>query len=412
MTSIIPADKIKLSNNAVVLVEENHSTPIVALCAYFSGGIRNENKSKNGITNFMQKAALKGTEKYSAEAFAFKSEAIGISFNSFVEKDSFGFYGSVLSKHFDEALDLFFELLFHPLFKPEEVEKERQVILSEIEESRDEIYSYSLELCQQALFAKHPYQFTVKGEPPVVSGISPADLAAWHQAWCQPNNLIFSVVGDISAERVTEKAVAYLEKLAARALTKVTVPREDHFEKREIVRESVKRQAAVAVGFLAPTAESDDRFPFEVLNGLLSGMGARLFIELRDKKGLGYSVGARYDAVLDYGIFKTFIGTSAGQEKAAKEGLIEEVFRLRDEAPSVEELERTKAHLIGLYEIGRQKNFTRALRYARYEMLGLGWRVANTYPKKIEAVQAEMIPELARKYLLPNYSTAIVRPQK
>jgi len=413
MPSKTPAQKLKLGNKTTILVEENHATPIVSFCAYFKGGLRYENEAQNGITNFTQKVLMKGTERFSGEEYAFHSEAIGSVTFPFTERDAFGVYSSVLSKHQDEGLDLFFDAIFHPTFPTEEVEKERHVILAEIEESRDEIYSHCLELCDRNLFKNHPYRFPVKGHTESVKSLQRDDLVDWHEKWYQPSNLIFSAVGDFSAEKMIEKAIHYLEKYPKINLRKHESPLEEGKGKREASVEREKRQLAIALGFLAPPATDDNRFAFEVLNGLLSGMGARLFIELRDKKGLAYSVGSRYDPVLDYGIMKTYMGTAAEQEHAAKQGLLEELLRLRDSEPGAEELERTKRHLIGLYEIGRQKNYTQAMRYARYEMLGLGWRVANLYPKKIESVEAATIQKLAKQYIDPNnFSCAVVRPAK
>jgi len=397
----------------VILIQENHSTPIVSMCAYFKGGIRHENQSQNGITNFTQKVLLKGTEQFNAEEFAFRTEAIGSSMVTFTDKDAFGAHTSVLSKHLEQAFELFLDAIFHPTFPTEEAEKERQMILAEIEEGRDEIYSLCLELCDKTLFKDHPYRLPIKGEPETLSALGRDDLVGWHQKWYHPNNLIFSIVGDVQAERIAEKAFNYFEKIPKGKLPKFVAPTENIHGKREGAIELEKRQLAIALGFLAPPAADDSRFTFEVLNGVLSGMGSRLFIELRDKKGLAYSVGSRYEPVLDYGIMKTFMGTAANQEKAAKEGLIEELMKLRDFDVQEEELLRTKRFLVGLYEIGRQKNYTQAMRYARYEMLGLGWRVANLYPKKIESVEVGQIRELAVRYLDPeNFSCAVVRPVK
>lgn len=413
MPSRIPVQKIKLSNKATLLVEENHATPIVSICAYFLGGVRAENRAHNGISYFTQKVLLKGTEHLTADELAFQTEEIGSSFGLLNEKDAFGVHASVLSKHFDKTFDLFLETLFHPSFPAEEVEKEREVIIAEIEERKDEIYSHCLQLCDKALFSHHPYQFPTKGEIESINSLQRDDLAKWHQQWYQTANMVFSIVGDISAERVSEKIVTNLEKLPKGKAPKIVLPSENGSPKREIIVESDKRQLAMAIGFVAPSATEDDRFAFEVLGGLLSGMGSRLFIELRDKKGLCYSVGSRYDVQLDHGIFKTYMGTAVEQEVAARDGLLEELFRLRDTLADAEELQRTKRHLIGLYEIRRQKNSSQAMRYARYESLGLGWRIANQYPKKIEGVAAETVGQLARKYLEPNkYALSVVRPKK
>lgn len=408
----IPVKKIKLSNTATLLIEENHATPIVAWSAYFQGSVRAESEKESGLTYFTQRMLLKGTKKFTAEELAFRTEAIGCELSLFTERDAFGLYTAILSKHIEEGLSLFMEALFHPTFPPEEVEKERQLILAEIQHSHDELYAYCLELCDKGLFTAHPYRFPRKGLPESVLSITRDDLARWHQTWYSPDNLVFSVVGDVSTEHIADSIIRALEARPHKAVPVIQPPPQNGRAIREIAVEREKRQLTMAIGFLAPDAQSDDRFPFEVLNGLLSGMGSRLFMELRDKRGLAYSIGSSYDATLDHGILKTYMGTAAEKEKAAREGLLEELWRLRGTLPDADELERTKRNLIGLYEIARQKNSTTARRYARYESLGLGWRTANQYPKKIEEVQASEVARLATRYLIPEqYAYAVVRPK-
>lgn len=402
-----------LKNGTTILIKEHHATPIVSVACYFHGGVLFENAKLNGISYFMQKLLLKGTKRRLAEEFAFETEAMGSIIAPFTSKDAFGCHMTMLAKDLDKGCDLLFDALFNPLADPKEVDKERQNIYSEIEEARDDILSYTLELCDKAVFSKHSYGLPIRGAEKSLAAIYRKELCEWHALMYRPDNLVVSVVGDVNISHVIPILERYLSSLSVKK-DKFSLPDAflNRFSPNDILEEREKRQLSLAIGFPAPGIEDKDYIPFDVLNSLLSGMGSRLFIELRDKKGLCYVVSSRYEATKKYGIFKTYIATSPDKEKVSKEGLLEELSKLKYFYVSEKELERAKRYMLGLYDISFQKTVSQALRYARFERVGLGAEMVKKYLSLVEKVTRQDVRRVALQYLKPECAgVVIIRPK-
>lgn len=401
-----------LENGIRIITKENHSTPIVSFCAFFSGGVRAEKKELNGISHLTQRMLLKGTKTRSAEEIARRLEYLGATFTPFTAKDTFGCSMNVLSKHFEEGLEIFADCILNPVFFAEEVEKERKNILLEIAQKKDESFSYCLELCEEALFDGHPYGFPVLGREASVSSLKRGDLVRWHEELYHPSRMVIALVGDIRRREVEKKIMErfyYLQKSEKKVKF---LPPPPPLKKEKILKETrEKRQVVFSLGFQAPSVNDKDYFAFDVLTHVLAGMGSRLFIELRDKKGLAYSVSASYDARADAGVFKSFIGTSVEQKDKAHEAMLAELEKIKMKKVPSEELERAKKYMLGLYEISLQRNQSQACRYAYLELLGGGYEMLERYPLRIKEVTSEEVLEAAEKYIdTKKFAKSILLP--
>jgi predicted Zn-dependent peptidase len=179
-----------------------------------------------------------------------------------------------------------------------------------------------------------------------------------------------------------------------------------------MVKKKDIRQSSISIGFLGPPVTSEDYLSFIVLDAILNGMGSRLFIELRDIKGLAYAVFCYLESGIENGNFKSYIATGPDMEKEAIEGMLYELKRIKDEGVTEKELEKAKNMIKGGYEIALQERSARASRYSSYEILGLGYDRLQKYPSLVEAVTLENVNSVAKKYFdLENYSIAIVKPK-
>ena len=155
----------------------------------------------------------------------------------------------------------------------------------------------------------------------------------------------------------------------------------------------------MVLGFRAPRFDQDDYFIFRVLNTLLNGMGGRLFVELREKNSLAYSVFAAHEALEKAGIYQIYIGCAPEKQEMAKRELRQVLTRLTQETVSDEELSRAKTYMTGLYQLGLQANRAQAGSFARYELIGPGAEVVHQFPQRVGRVSAEQIKKAAQKYL-------------
>lgn len=389
-----------------IVVAENHSSPITSVAVYCLGGARNERASRQGITHFAQRMLLKGTSQRNAEQLADELEFLGARFAPFTSKDMVGASLSILSRNFGQGLERMAECLLDPIFHPDEVEKERRLVLAEIRRRHDDSFAYAMELSERALFGRHPYAFSVGGTEATVNRLGAEELARWHSRLYSPERMVVAVVGDLRATEMRDRiaeAFAALDR-PRQALPEPTVEAPPSAPRLRSRRRE-KKHVALALSFMAPAFPSEDFFAFDVLNQVLSGMGGRLFVELRDRRGLGYTVGSTVEPRKDIGHFCTYIGTSREQRKEALAGILDELRRVREELVPQDEVSRTRKYLLGLFEIALQRKSVQAGRLAFYELLGGGFGVLGRYPQLIRSVTPEAMLEAARRHLDPEAYT-------
>ncbi|MGH7901419.1 MAG: M16 family metallopeptidase, partial [Thermodesulfobacteriota bacterium] len=161
-----------------------------------------------------------------------------------------------------------------------------------------------------------------------------------------------------------------------------------------------------------PRLKDNDQYAFEVLNAVLSGQGGRLFMELRDKKSLAYTVTSFLTLGLEPGFFGVYIGSAPEKEKEAIDGIKEQLSRVLNDGITQDELKRAQNYLVGNFEIGLQQNSSQAAKIAFDEVYGVGWDEYTKYPEKIYSVTTEDVKRVARKYVdLDKYTLTIVRPE-
>jgi zinc protease len=262
------------------------------------------------------------------------------------------------------------------------------------------------------LFEPHPYRFPLKGTEESVAAIECDDIVQWHEARLASGGLVIGLSGDVEGEEARDAIFEAFEGLSKREpFSYPGGPIEKTRRIRERTESMEKRQAAFSLGFLGPSLHSPSQYAFNVLTHMLSGMGSRLFIFLRDVLGLAYLVGCSYEARLDAGFFRAYITTSIENIDRAKRALLGELLRLRDEKPGEEELQRAKNYIIGLHEISLQKCSVRASRYAYFELMGLGYDHLSSYPRRIQMVTPVEVQYVAREFLDPEaYVSATMLP--
>jgi len=392
--------KIVAPSGYEIITRENHSTPIVSFCVYFPGGALHETADNHGITSLMQRLLIKGTSSRSAEEVAKELEFLGAYMSPFTGKEAFGLSMSAVSKHFYPGVEIFADCILNPRFTEEELEKEKRNVLIEIERRKDDTLNYCLEKCDEGLFGCNPFGFNLIGHKESVAGITRDDILKWHSCFYRPDRMVLSLVGDVKTRIVQEQFLNVFSSFSVNGLLPPPeFGRKAEMEKKTTVEERDKRQVVIVLGFHAPPLVSEEYFPFKVLDYLLSGMGSRLFINLRDREGLAYVVSSTYSPRKDFGSFKSYMQTSPDKRERALGGLIRELETLKEEGPTVEEVERTKNYMLGLHQIAQQKKWAQASKIAFYELMGLGTDFLDRYPARIKKVTAPQVLKVARKYL-------------
>ncbi|HZW88484.1 MAG TPA: pitrilysin family protein [Myxococcaceae bacterium] len=401
-----------LPNGARLIVREERATPLVAMRAAFVSGLRFETEQTNGLTSLLSRMLTRGTTSLGAEEIQHVMDGCAGSIAGAGGRNSVSLRAEALSRHFDRALSLFADCLLDPAFPEEELERERSLQLQEIAAREDRPSSLAFDAFSRALFEHHPYRMPQMGERATVEALTVGQLRAHHQRFLDPSRMVLAIIGDVNGSEVAERVRTLFGAAGEGSGSLPEIAREaPPTERRRVHRPLARAQAHLVLGFQGLTLFDPDRHALEVLSTVLSGMGGRLFTELRDKRSMAYSVTSMAVEGLDPGYFAVYIGTSADKREAAEAGMEGELKRVLAEPITSEELDRAKAHLVGTHEIGLQRNAARAALFALDGVYGLGLENFEHYDERIQSVSAEDVLRVARRIIqLDRAVVAVVGP--
>ncbi len=401
----------KLKGGCTLLVREERAVPLVAFRGVFRAGTRAETDGDNGVSTLVARLLTKGTPSRSAEAVAHEADAYSGSLGGAAGRNSLSLQGEFLSRHFEAAFGLFSDCLLAPAFAEEEVAREKQLQLQEISAKEDRPTALAFDLFAKTLYQRHPYRLPLSGGKASVEALTALTARAYHQQYLQPGGLTLAVIGDVHAEEVlalAEKAFSSSQGTAAPLVVEAEAPLLSRRRSEQLL---ARAQANLVLGFLGLRVDEAERHALNVLTTVLSGQGGRLFIELRDKRSMAYSVSCMSVEGVDRGYVCVYIGTSPDKRDAALSAIEVEVQRVQGELVSPSELERAQAHLIGAHEIGLQRNASRAALLALDGACGLGLENFLHFSERVRAVTREDVQAVAQRLLnLQHSALAVVGP--
>ncbi len=390
-----------LPNGLRVIVKPNQSIPLVAMRLSFNGGQLGETEETQGLTSFLAEMLERGTQQRSAAQLAAEVEGIAGSLGGFSGRNSFGLTAEFLTDSLDTGLDLFADVLLHPAFPPDEIEKVRIERLAALKRREDRLSLKAFELFAQELFIGHPYRFPLIGNEASLKQLEREELARYYATYAQPTNGVLAIVGDVEPDAIVE---AFASKLSDwQGPEKVELPARklppEPQGPREVSLEKNKAQVHILLGFPGLALDDPALPALDVLTQILSGQGGRLFLELRDRKSLAYSVSAFSIEGLDTGSFGVYIASAPEKLEEAIEGLRRELRRILEEPIAAEEVERAKGFLIGTQAVSLQRYGTQASLLSLEELYGLGAAHYLDYEKRIQAVTLDDLQRVAKRLI-------------
>ena len=405
--------RVILPNGIILLVVENQAADLIAGRFFLSNaGSIIENPSQAGISNLVSSVITKGTRKLSALEIAERVESIGASLGADSSTDYFAFSLKTVTADFPEMLELLSQIMQYPSFPDSEVELERKIALQSIRSQKEQPFSVAFDLLRQNLYGQHPYGVSVLGTEESVARLTSEDLKQYYQTYFRPDHLIVSLSGRITKEQAVDLITQVFGdwQIPSTTLAINELPSINTEPSKKVIHQDTQ-QSIVMLGYRG-TAVTDEAYPvLKLLSTYLgNGLSSRLFVELREKRGLAYDVSAFYPTRLELAPFITYMGTAPENTDIAIEGLSKEVERLREVELSDEELQGAKNKLLGQYALGKQTNGEIAQIYGWYECLGLGVDFDLQFPKAISQVTSQMAQEVANTYL-KNPFISIVQPE-
>ncbi len=422
-TLIQPIHRTTLSNGMVVLVTENPTADIIAARIFIRAGSRWEDPTRAGLNHLLSAVLTKGTQTLSSLEIAEQVESVGASLSTDSTTDYFLLSLKSVSADFAEVLELAAELLRSPTFPAAELELERRLTLQAIRSQQEQPFTVAFDQLRSHMYGDHPYALSGLGTEATVTQITRDDLLAFHQTHFRPDNVIISLAGRIPPET----AIALVEKVfgdwvpPATSLPTLQLPEIVSTPSCRAIGQETQ-QSIVMLGYLAPaivdtsataqqapTASTHPNYAtLKLINTHLgNGLSSRLFVELREKRGLAYEVSAFYTTRLDQAQFVAYMGTAPENTAIALEGLQTEIDRLRTVALTDLELQAAKNKILGQYALGKQTNAQIAQTYGWYETLGLGADFDVDFQAQIAATTPAQILSVAEEYFIRPYISLV-----
>lgn len=357
-------------------------------------GSRDETAVNNGISHFIEHLMFKGTKKRTAREIAETIDSVGGQINAFTSKDHTCYYIRILDKYLPLAMDVLSDMLNDSLLDPEEIEKEKKVIIEEIrmyEDSPDELVH---DLFAQSIWGKHPLGQSIAGEEEVIRNLTRQDIIDYIGNHYVSKNTVISVAGNLTHSDVIQD----IERMFPPK--PLTPPRrlEDlpGIERPVYIKEKKTEQVHLCLGTRAYSRDHQDRYALTVLDSILGGgVSSRLFQRVREEKGLVYSVYSYYTSYNDTGAFAVYAGTSPENIEEVVEIVTEELFNVKREGVTRQELIRTKEQLKGNLMLSLESTSNRMSRLGKSELFFQRIIPIEEVVKNIDKVQLEDVKRVA-----------------
>jgi predicted Zn-dependent peptidase len=397
-----------LDNGLTLITESIPGVRSVAVGVWLKRGSRHERPEQTGISHFIEHMVFKGTKTRSAERIAEEMDSIGGHMDAFTAKEYASFHLKVLDEHLPVAVDILGDIVMNPLFDPAEMAREKKVIFEEINMVEDTPDDLVMELFADAFWPGHPLGRSILGSKRSLGRLRREDLARFFARVYQPSNILIAAAGRLEHEAASALVHHHFGGLRARrspasgraprAATRVVTR-----SKREL------EQVHICLGTAGLAQTHPDRYGCYVLNTVLGGsMSSRLFQNIREKRGLVYSISSGVTAYSDSGLFSIYAGTSRDSAREVIRLTLNEVRRLCGEKLGEEELRRAKDHLKGGLVLSLEYTGARMSQLAREEIYFGRSFTLDEILGEIEAVTADDVQRVASELFRERLAASVL----
>jgi predicted Zn-dependent peptidase len=402
----------ELDGGLRVVTETVPSVRSVALGLWVRTGSRDETPEHAGVSHFLEHLLFKGTERHSAIEISELFDGMGAAVNAATSKESTHLHARLLDEHVAEAFSLASEMFLAPSLPPDEIDSEREVVLEEIAMYEDEPQDRVHDVLAEAVFGEHPLGRRVLGTAEVIGSIPVPEIAAYHRARYTAPGIVVAAAGHLDHELISELAREHLRPPAQP--TAVSNGASDPADVRFRFYPKETEQYHICFGGRGIPRNDDRRYALAVLDSAFGGsVSSRLFTEVREKRGLAYSIGSYSEQYVDRGLVALYVGTREDNVAEACEIIGRELVRLRDGGLRDDELRRAKEHIKGRMVLSLESTSARASRIARGILFDVPLLSLDEMLEEVEQVTADDVGELAQELYDPTrLSAACVGPDE
>ena len=413
-----------LTNGLKIVVKEDHRSPVVISQIWYKAGSIDELNGTTGVAHVLEHMMFKGTKNISSGEFSKKIAAVGGRDNAFTSRDYTGYFQQLHKSKLALAMKLEADRMRNLILTEEEFAKEIKVVMEERRlRTDDQPHALVYEKMMSVAYQSHPYRRPIIGWMNDLENMRVGDAQEWYDRWYAPNNAVLVLVGDVDPKEVYSLAQKYYGEIESRPIASLAVRK----PQTEVTQAGIKRLQIKApaqmpylvMGYHAPVlhdASADwEPYALQMLVGVLDGNGsARLNKELVRNQQIASSINADYDSTgRGPGMFFLSGTPSEGRSAAELESAIRiEIERLIDAGVTEKELRRVRAQVVSGHVFQLDSMFYQAMQIGQLESVGLSYRDLDTIIKKLQAVTAKQVREVAIKYLMDDSLTvAVLDPQ-
>jgi predicted Zn-dependent peptidase len=407
--------KTTLKNGLRIITVPQDGTQAVTVLVLVGTGSKYESKEISGISHFLEHLFFKGTKKRRKIIDVVEPlDKVGGIYNAFTGEEYTGYFAKVDSSHVNLALDWVSDIYLNSLFPKDAVEKERRVITEEINMYFDTPMLYIGELWKSVLYGDQPAGWDIAGSKGTIASISRDQILNYMKSQYVASNTIVCVAGKISPSQVEDSAKKYFSKIkTTRSVLKQPVIEKQAWPKALILEKNTD-QTHLALGVRAYNLSHPQKYALEILGNILGGMmSSRIFMEIREKRGLSYHVNTSVDANPDTGYLVTLAGVDNSRVEEAISGILGEYKKISEKKVSSSELKKAKDYIKGKTTLFLETSDARASFYAGQELLENNILNPEDVFRKIDKVTADDILKVAKDIFQPKkLNLALIGPFK
>lgn len=395
-------------NGVRVVLETIPTVRSVAIGIWVGTGSRDETPENNGISHFLEHMFFKGTETKNAKEIAESFDSIGGQVNAFTSKEYTCYYAKVLDNHASYALELLADMFFHSTFDKEELTKEKSVVLEEIKMYEDTPDDLVHDLLSKAAYGKHPLGFPILGTEETLAGFTSEKLKEYMHNMYTPDRVVISIAGNVDEMFIKEVEKWFGSYEGGKRNSVSATPA---FYPDRLSKTKDTEQAHLCIGFKGLEVGHKNIYHVIILNNILGGsMSSRLFQEVREQRGLAYSVFSYHSSYRDNGMIAIYGGTGADQLDQLTGTIFETLENLKQNGITEKELHNSKEQLKGNLMLGLESTNSRMSRNGKNELLLRRHRSLDEIIQLIDQVDIQSVNELANRLFSQPYAISLISP--
>jgi len=399
--------------NGIKVLHFEVDGPIAHFGIFVNTGSRDEMDAENGMAHFIEHSIFKGTKRRKAYHILSRLEGVGGDLNAFTTKEFTCIYASFLNHYYTRALELISDITFNSIFPKKEIEKEKEVIIDEINSYLDNPYEHIYDEFEKQIFNGHPLSRNILGEKDVIKRFKREDIMGFIRKNYHTEEMVICSVGNISLKRLSKLLEKHFSDTLRNQQKGPRTAFKSYTQSSRIVEKS-SFQSHCMLGNMAYSRSDHKRIAFSLLNNILGGQGlnSRLNLMIREKHGFTYHIESNYQAYTDTGIWGIYLGTTNGTMDRTIRLVNKELEKLRYKKLGTLQLKRAKIQFVGQVAIHLEPNLNKMLTMGKGFLMDGQIKNIQTIQEKIEVVSAEDIIEVANEVFAPDQISTLIYKSK